>query len=76
MTEDEIMISEQAQKSANDIRCLLSGRDMASSYIALGMVIGKIASEAARPDLHGVMPLITEQAFQTYLNNLEVKRRG
>lgn len=76
MTDDEKLISEQAQKTANDIRRLLSGRDMASSYIALGMVIGKIASEAARPDLHGVMPLIAEQAFQTYINNLEVKRRG
>lgn len=76
MNEVEKRIAAEAVQTANDIEALLKGRDTAASYLAIAMVIGAAEAKAAKPDLHGLMRIISQQAFHTYLDTKREARNG
>lgn len=76
MTEDEKEIAAEAVRTANDLEAVLHGRNTASSYLALAMVIGAAEAKAEKPDLHGLMRIITQQAFHTFLDARREARNG
>lgn len=76
MTVDVNKIAAEAVRTANDIEAVLQGRDTAASYMALAMVIGAAEAKAEAPDLHGLMRIITQQAFYTFLDARREARNG
>lgn len=55
-------IADEAVVIANEIQALLIGRDTVAVYAAIAMVLGAAAAKAERPDLDGLMRLITSGA--------------
>ncbi len=76
MTVDVNKIAAEAVRTANDIEAVLQGRDTAASYMALAMVIGAAEAKAKEPDLHGLMRIIAQQAFYTFLDARKGARNG
>lgn len=74
MTEEEILKEAAAIESAIETIC--HGRQSASVFVALSMVIGKFTAQAARPDFHGTMRLIHEGAFDAFRAARRTQRNG
>jgi hypothetical protein len=75
MTEDD-KIGADAVVIANQIEALCHGRQSASVFLALSMIIGHFAAQGAKPDFHGTIRLIQAGAFDTFRQTMRERRNG
>lgn len=59
-------IGREAVEIANDLSAACQGRPTASVYIALSMMLGRMAATAERPDFDGLMALVDRTAFDEF----------
>lgn len=53
---------DNACRIANEIQDVIVGQETAAVYLAIGMVLGAMASKAERPDLCGLMRIVDQVA--------------
>lgn len=74
MTDDELQ--QAAVDIANEIGRVCEGKPTVAVYAALAMMLGGAAAQAEQPDFHGMIRLVKEQAWRTFLRRREGQRNG
>ena len=62
MAETKAAIADRAVALANEIQAVITDRETAAVYLAIGMNLGAMEAKAARPDLPALMRIISNVA--------------